>query len=392
MTERNQLDQTLVNRRIRVLIIYNTTWYVYILRRRLIEEMLGKGWEVVVLSPSDEYVERLTGLGCTHVPWRVSRSGMHPVREVMSLLSLLVHLLKWRPDIVLTYTIKPNIYGGMVCRCLGIKVISNVAGLGYIFAKGGSLARLARHLYAFAFRKTYRVFFQNPDDKSLFEDLRIVTSAQSMLLPGSGVDLDAFSPRDRGPAGGAFVFVLVARLLKEKGIEDYVVAARSVRARHRNCEFWLIGSLDVENPSCIGKDQLEEWVEEGVISYAGYVDEIRPFLERAHCAVLPSYYREGIPRSLLEALACGLPIITTSMPGCKEVVEDGINGFVCTPRDAESLVVAMEKLLALSPLELGAMMVASRSLAERRFDEGIVIHSYLDAIESANGRSQAISQ
>ncbi len=370
----------------KIVIVYNTAWYVYILRKRLIEAMVERGWDVTVVSPVDDYVDRIRALGCKHMSWSLSRAGMQPLEEGRSLIALgrLIRILK--PTVVLTYTTKPNIYGALIGRLLGIPIVCNVAGLGHAFANRSIRTYLATYLYRYAFKSAFRVFFQNPDDKAHFEMHKLIDPGRAVLLPGSGVDLGAFQPREQSQSTVKFVFLLVARLLREKGIEEFVAAARAIRAQSPDCEFWLIGAMDQGNPSCIEQSLVDSWVAEGLVRYFGYVDNVKDYYGRATCAVLPSYYREGVPKSLLEALASGLPVITTDAPGCREVVDDGVNGYLCVPRDTGSLLEKLQLMLGLDREHLRAMGRASRIKAETKFDEAVVINAYLGAIDLAISR------
>jgi glycosyltransferase involved in cell wall biosynthesis len=259
-------------------------------------------------------------------------------------------------------------------------VVNNISGLGAVFIKDGWLTRLVRGLYRLALSRSTRVFFQNEDDRQLFVEGGMVRFEQTDRLPGSGVDLAWFTPVPMPHNGERVRFLLIARMLWDKGVGEYAEAARIVRKRYPQVEFCLLGFLDVQNPAAISRKQMAFWVEEGVVIYLGVTDDVRPYIAASHCVVLPSY-REGIPRSLLEAAAMCRPIITTDVVGCRETVDEGVNGYVCQPRDATGLAEKIEQMICLSPDSRAEMGRRGREKVEREFDERFVINRYLEVIE-----------
>jgi glycosyltransferase involved in cell wall biosynthesis len=373
----------------KVLIALNAAWNLVNFRGGLIRSLVSKGYEVVATAPLDEYAPRLQELGCRYVPLPMDNKGTHPGRDMQLLWRFFRLLRDERPDVFLGYTVKPNIYGSLAAHALGIPVINNIAGLGTAFMKDGWLARLVRFLYRLAFARSRRVFFQNDDDRRAFVDAGLVDPAQAGRVPGSGIDLQGFSQSpSRSQDGGRFRFLLVARMLWDKGVGEYVDAARLVRRISPSAEFCLLGFLDVKNPTAISRGQMQAWVAEGVVAYLGATDDVRPHIAAADCIVLPSYYGEGVPRTLLEAAAMGRPIVTTDAVGCREVVEDGVNGFLCRPRDAADLAAKLERMMALSPQARARMGRSGREKMEREFDERIVIDRYLAIIEEILGEPQ----
>lgn len=284
-----------------------------------------------------------------------------------------------RPDAFLGYTVKPNVYGSLAARALAIPVINNIAGLGAVFIKGGWLNQLVKGLYQVALSRSRKVFFQNDDDRQLFITSRLVIESVTDLLPGSGIDLAKFSPAPL-PAGAPVRFLLIARMLWDKGVGEFVEAARLLKQRGVDAECCLLGFLDVQNPAAISRQQMNDWVAEGAVRYLGVSDNVREEIAQADCVVLPSY-REGTPRTLLEAAAMARPIVTTDAVGCREVVDDGINGYLCKPKDASDLADKMELIVSLTHAEREAMGLRGRKKVEREFDERIVICKYLSAIE-----------
>ena len=366
----------------KIILSINTSWNIVNFRSGLVRALRRKGFEVVALSPDDAYVGRLAELECRHVPLAMDNKGTNPLRDAALFLRYLMVLRRERPAVFLGWTIKPNVYGSLAARLLGVPVINNVSGLGTAFLSTGWLNRVVRFLYRAAFARSARVFFQNRDDLTLFVDSDLVRSGQARLLPGSGVDLDYFSPAPSGhrAPGVGPVFVLVARLLWDKGVGEYVEAARILRSRLPQARFQLLGFLDVENRTAVPRKAVDQWVAEGLVEYLGHADDVRPYLAAADCVVLPSY-REGTPRSLLEAAAMARPLIATNVPGCREVVDDGFNGWLCRPADANDLADRMLRFALMPEADREEMGRQGRLKAEREFSESIVVDAYLADIE-----------
>jgi glycosyltransferase involved in cell wall biosynthesis len=352
---------------------------------------VAQGYEVVAVAPDDAYAERLASLGCRFVALPMDNQGTHPLRDLMLIIRFWLLLRRELPDVFLAYTVKPNVYGSLAAGILGIPVVNNIAGLGAVFIKDGWLVRLVRGLYRLALRRSAKVFFQNGDDRALFIDAGLVKPEQTDLLPGSGIDLTRFSIDGKSltpsanDLGRPFRFLLIARMLCDKGVVEYVAAAKQIRARWPNVECALLGFLDVQNPAAISTEEMNAWVAEGHVRYLGVSDDVRSEIAAADCIVLPSY-REGTPRTLLEAAAMAKPIITTDAVGCREVVDDGVNGYLCKVRDAEDLAAKMDRMLALSMDERAAMGRAGRKKMETQFDEKIVIAKYLQVVAELVGK------
>ena len=311
------------------------------------------------------------------IPVGIDRSGLNPWAD-FRLFWEYRRLFKLRkPAAYLGFTIKPNIYGALAAASLGIAAIPNVSGLGTAFIRQGALQQIVTRLYRLAFRRTRVVFFQNEEDRRLFVDRRIVRPAQARVLPGSGVDLERFSPAPR--AAGPPTFLFIARLLRDKGVVEFVDAARKLREDLPHVRFQLLGPIDPGNRTGVGPNQLDSWVEEGVIDYLGVTDDVRPFIAAATAVVLPSY-REGMPRVLLEAGAMARPAIASDVPGCRDIIEEGVNGHLCQVSDAVSLADAIRRMAELPTERRLAMGEAARRRVQGEFSETVVIEAYLKAL------------
>ena len=365
-----------------IVVSVNSSWNLLNFRAELLRRLMADGFRVMALTPNDEHVDALRALGIEHVVMPIDSQGVSPLRDAGLVWRYWRALKRIQPVAYLGWTIKPNTYGSLAAHALGIPVINNVSGLGTAFIKQGWLTRVASALYRLAFARSATVFFQNATDRDLFVRRRLVSAARAALLPGSGIDTARFRPIAKAGEASPFTFLMVARLIRDKGAFEYVEAAARLRERHPDVRFDILGQLDVANRTAITRAQVEQWVGEGVIRYRGQASDVRPFIAEADCVVLPSY-REGMPRSLLEAAAMGKPLVATDVPGCTEIARAGENAFLCTARDAASLANAMEKMLMVAPLKHAAMGRRSRQIAEKEFDVAIVEARYLDAITRA---------
>ncbi len=366
----------------RIAVVSNTAWYLFNFRLNLMLALQVAGHTVVAVAPEDAYAQRIRDAGVAFEAVPISGGGTHPLRELQSVLRLGAVFRRYRVGLVLSYTPKGNLYSALACIALRIAFVPNVSGLGRAFIRKSLVTRVAKTLYRLTFGRAHRVFFQNLDDMAVFVNGGLVRAVQAERLPGSGVDLSRFAPTPPAArAADAPVFLLVARMLWDKGVGEYVEAARKVRALHPGTHFQLLGFLDVDNPSAISRQQMDEWVAEGLVDYLGRTDDVRPFLTQADCVVLPSY-REGVPRTLLEAAATARPVITTDAPGCRGTVVDGQTGFLCQPADAQDLTNKLQRFIALPQQEREAMGQRGRAFAEQNFDERLVLQRYLDVVQA----------
>ncbi len=368
----------------KVVLLGNTARHLLTFRGPLLFAMAEAGHQVIAIGPEedDEVREELArgGVGFETMP--LARIGLNPFEEARTIARLVGRLRGHRPDVFFGYTIKPVIYGSIAARLAGVpNRYAMVTGLGYAFLGQEQLARRAlnrvvRRLYRFALSCCQVVFFQNPDDMADFERLGLIApGSRRVLVNGSGVDLNAFrkEPLPDGPP----ILLYAGRLLRDKGIFELVEAARMVRARHPEVRFRVLGATD-SNPASVGTEQLEAWRREGVIEYLGEAKDVRPHLAAATALVLPSY-REGTPRSVLEALATGRPVVVTDVAGCRETVIDGENGFLVPPFDPRGLADGIERLLA-DPARLRRMAARARAFAEAKYDARKVSAAMLAAM------------
>jgi len=366
----------------KIVMSINASWNIFNFRKDLIGAFQHAGYRVTALAPEDEYSQRLTEWGVDFRPIRIDQKGMSPLRDLRLLRDYRSALRALRPDVFLGYTIKPNIYGSLAAQSLGIPVINNVSGLGTAFLGSGLLTRVASALYRAAFKRSSTVFFQNKDDRALFLQKHLVAPRQARLLPGSGVDLAFFAPSDAPRAAGPFRFLFIGRLLWDKGVREFIDAARLVRRQFPEARFALLGFVDSANRTAVGRAELDSWVGEGLVEYLGASDDVRPHILRADCVVLPSY-REGLPRALLEGAAMAKPLIATDVPGCRDVVRQGENGLLCAVRDSNALARAMMQMISMTEAERAHIGRRGRAHVEANFDQRLVSELYLAAIAAA---------
>lgn len=366
----------------KILFLVNHDIVIYNFRLELVERLLAEHHKVVISSPYGERIEDLKAMGCEYHEINMARHGMNPFQEIKLLLAYKKLLHKVRPDIVFSYTIKPNIYGAIACREGKIPFVANITGLGMAVENNGICQKIFIYLYRTAFTKVQKVFFQNKENMDFFVKHKIALGKHE-LLPGSGVNLNRFLVKDY-PDDKTVRFAFISRIMKEKGIDQYLDAAKKVREEYPDTEFHICGFCEKEY-----EGRLEEYNREGIVVYHGMVRDIAGFLAGIHCVVHPTYYPEGISNVLLEACATGRPIITTDRSGCREVVDDGINGYMIPCQNTDALIVAIKRFLHLSRKEKMVMGRIARQKVEERFDRQIVVQKYLDELDlNVAGESQ----
>lgn len=364
----------------RVAIVLNTSWNIFNFRMNLIRSLLAQGYEIHTIAPNDDYTPKLIEAGCTHHSLKMDSRGANPIKDLALIFELYSIYKKASPDVILHYTIKPNVYGSLAASFLRIPVVNNVCGLGTVFLKNNLVSAVAMFLYKISFRFPKKVFFQNPDDLKLFLDKKLVPAHTVDLIPGSGIDLEKFKPvpfqRNK-----KFTFLLISRLITDKGILEYIQAVKKLRSEGLNARFQILGAMDPEHKRGIKASIIDEWVNSGTIEYLGTTEDVRHFIQQADCIVLPSY-REGTPRTLLEAASCSKPIIATNVPGCNQVVENNVNGLLCNLKDANDLADKMNIMTNFSDETLNNFGSNGRLKMEEKFNESIVINKYLVTVEA----------
>jgi glycosyltransferase involved in cell wall biosynthesis len=364
----------------RVAIVLNTSWNIYNFRLGLAQALLNEGHQVIAIAPEDKYSAYLVEMGCEFYPVKMQNKGSNPLKDLGYMWQLYKIYRKVKPDVVLQFTIKPNIYGTLAAFPLKKLIINNVCGLGTVFLHDNFIAKVARSLYRFSFRLPNRVFFQNEDDLQLFVEKKLIREKVTDLVPGSGVPLEKFHPVPF-EKHDTFTFLMVSRLLYDKGVREYIDAIRLLRQAGVQAKFQMLGAIETDRNLGVPMEDVQAWINEGLIDYLGTTDNVAQYVEKADCVVLPSY-REGTPRSLLEAASMAKPLVATNIAGCKQTIDEGINGYLCEVKNPESLAEAFQKILHLSPEALQAMGQASREKMEREFDEKIVIEKYMRIIRS----------
>jgi glycosyltransferase involved in cell wall biosynthesis len=364
----------------RIAIVLNTSWNIYNFRLSLIKALQKQGHEVHTIAPKDDFTPLLEAQGCIHHNLKMDSRGANPVKDLALVAELYRLYKRLRPDVILHFTIKPNIYGTLAAAALGIPSVNNVCGLGTAFLKKGLTAKIAMLLYRLSFRFAHKVFFQNPEDLKLFEDNRIIDVRQADLVPGSGINLEHFAPAPR-QTGKPFTFLMISRLITDKGVLEYIQAIELLKRQGLHARYQLLGAIDEKHKRGIPAKTLAQWVEAGTVEYLGTTADVRKCIEQADCVVLPSY-REGTPRTLLEASAMKRPVIATDVPGCRQVVEHNKTGLLCQQKDAHDLAAKMHLMASMPPETLEAWGEKARQKVENEFDEKLVISKYLQTLNT----------
>lgn len=357
----------------RILILANNDVGLYKFRKELIEELL-RIHEVYVSLPNGDFVSNLIELGCKFINTPISRRGTNPISDLKLLLNYKKMIKAVNPDVVLTYTIKPNIYGGLTCRLSNIPYIANITGLGTAVENKGILQKVTLILYRQALIKASCVFFQNSENKEFFMRNKVI-KAKNRLIPGSGVNLDHYTVMDY-PSDEKINFLFVARVMKEKGIDQFIDAAKYFSSKKKpRVSFHVLGFCEQDYYSKLIKLQ-----NSGVIEYHGMQSDVRKFYKSSHCIIHPTYYPEGMSNVLLEGAASGRPIITTNRSGCREIIDDGVNGYIVEQKNSQDLIEKIERFLDLDHEIKKQMGLASRKKVEKEFDRRLVVGSYLEEL------------
>lgn len=356
----------------KIALVANSTWNIYNFRLNVIDKLLAEGHDVLVIAPIDEYVEYKEKYPqIQHVNLRtLDRDSTNPLKDLLLIAELLRKYKKLKPDLILHYTNKPNIFGGMAAKLAGIPSIAMVTGLGYAFIHSGWIKTITTSLYRFVGRFHKKFIFENIEDRQLFDQLNITKKNQGVSIKGCGVNTTYYHPYPNGKiiAGDEVTFTFIGRLLYDKGIGEYVTAAKMIKDRYPKVHFWIVGELDPDNPATVDKEDLVGWTANDIVKYHGFQKDVRPFIAQSDCIVLPSY-REAIPRTITEGMAMGKPVITTDTAGCREAVDIGQNGYLAEVRSASSLSKVLEQFINLSADARHTMGDLGRAKALAEFDD-----------------------
>jgi len=366
----------------RIAFVANTSWSIYNFRIYLLEKLIQKGFSVFVLAPRDKYTEKFEDIkGLTYIQLMNFRAkSISPLHNIRLQKELAHHYRQIRPGLIFHYTVKANLYGSKAAAKANCPSISVFTGLGYAFSNKWFQAFTQLRLRK-ALRRNIETWFLNKEDEQLFVNKQLVKKEKAFILPGEGVDTEKFYPAPSDGHKKEVTFLLIARIIRHKGIHEYVEAAEILRQKGLSIQCQLLGFFDQGSPIAISKGQVEQWQQKDLIHYLGDTDDVAPFIEKADCIVLPSY-REGMPLSLLEGASMCKALIATDTPGCRDIIQDGINGYLCRNRDGADLAGKMEKYYQLSPDQRRKMGEAGRELVLRHFTRDIVADIYLDKIKT----------
>lgn len=364
-----------------IALVANSTWNIHNFRLNLLDKFLAEGHDVTVIAPVDEYIEYKEKYPkVKHVRLRaLDRDSTNPLKDLLLIAELTRKYKRIKPDLAIHFTNKPNIYGGIAARRAGVKSIAIVTGLGYAFIRRGWIRNITTMLYRYSSKYHQKFIFENIEDRELFQSLNIIKKGQGVSVKGCGVNTTYFHPYPNGQVQDNLVFTFIGRLLYDKGVKEFVQAAKQIKMRHSNVKFWLVGELDPQNPATVEKDELIRWVDSDIIYYHGFQKDVRTFIAKSDCVVLPSY-REAIPRTITEAMAMAKPVITTDTAGCREAVEVGKNGYLAKLRDADDLARSIEKIISLSPSQRKEMGNAGRDMVMQQFDDRLIAEQIYDIV------------
>ena len=367
----------------KIAIVANSTWNIYNFRLNIIEKLLNEGFDVFVIAPVDKYIhykEKFPEV--THVPLKqLNRDSLNPWKDFRLTFELTQIYKKLKPDLVLHYTVKPNIYGGIAAGLNGITSLAVVTGLGYTFIHNGFVKKITKFLYRITSRFHKKIIFENIDDRLLFVENGLIKKEKGISVKGCGVDSSFFSPLPNGILKEKTTFTFIGRLLYDKGVKEFVEAARRIKEKSDKVDFWLVGEIDKKNPAAVKNEDLNNWVKEKVVTYHGSTSDVKKYIAASDCIVLPSY-REAIARSITEGMAMEKPVITTDTPGCREAVEDGKNGYLVPIKNVNALSNSMEKFLELDYNERHIMGEHGRKKVLSEFDDKLIANQIVEIIKS----------
>ena len=363
-----------------VAFVSNNCWSLYNFRMHLLMHYVQMGYKVIVIAAADEYTKELTSAGMVYYDVEFRNSAVAPLSDLQILRKLKKIYAAERPDIIFHYVTKPSIYGSFAAGSLKIPSISVITGLGYVYSGDNWLSLPVTMLFRRALKYAREVWFLNRENAGFFTGKRIIPPGKSKILPGEGIDTERFAPMAKKEGQGPFVFLMVSRLLWSKGVGTYMDAARKLRGQGLDVEFRLLGKPETGHPEAVSPEKIESWVREGLLVNLGFANDVRSAIADADCFVLPTYYEEGIPRTLMEASSMEIPVITSDHTGCNSVVEDGLNGLLCKPRDAGDLALKMTTMIRMDAATRKEMGRKGREKMIRQFDISQVIRIYDDAI------------
>jgi len=370
-------------RKQKIALVANTTWNIYNFRLNVIKQLTEQGFEIYVIAPVDKYIHYKQQFpDLKHVAMkRLRRDSLNPLKDMRLTMELIKLYRRIKPDIVLHYTVKPNIYGGIAAKVCGIPSIAVVTGLGYAFIHNGYVKKVTKLLYQMTSRFHRKIIFENIDDRLLFVKERLIKKENGISIKGCGVNSTYFSPYPNGVIKDKTTFTFIGRLLYDKGVREFVEAAKIMKEEHDDTIFWLVGEIDDKNPAAVRKDDLMNWVKEKIVVYHGATDDVRKFIAASDCIVLPSY-REAIARSITEGMSMEKPVITTDTPGCREAVDDGINGFLVPVKNAVALADTMKEFRLLNADQRHDMGEHGRKKVLSEFDDKLIASQITEIIQS----------
>lgn len=380
----SQFNNSNIKHKKTIALVANSTWNIYNFRLNLIDKFIAEGMDVVVIAPVDEYLTYKEKYPTVrHYGLRLlDRDSTNPIKDILLLLELVRRYKKIKPDIILHFTNKPNIYGGIAAKIAGIKSIAVVTGLGYAFINKGFVRAVMTYLYKFTAAFHSKFIFENIEDRELFSQLGIVSSPKAISVKGCGVNTTWYHPFPNGQIKEKTIFTFIGRLLYDKGIREFVEAARQIKSMRQDVAFWVVGELDAENPATIDKDDLVRWVDEDVVYYHGFIKDVRNIIAASDCIVLPSY-REAIPRTITEGMSMAKPVITTDTAGCREAVDNSVNGYLVPVKSIIELKNTFIKFLNLSKDKKSQMGALGREKAVNEFDDQKIAQEIWDIISNA---------